>query len=323
MNLTIHSLSTESDFFRARNFLREVFLANERLEHSWTVARLDYWRWHFIATCQFTRPFDQVMVGWQTATGELAAVLHAFGFGEIRAHIHPRYRSAALEDEMFSYAEQHYAYETEDGQRIIVPVFSDDTLRQQVLSARGFSQYPGWNHHYWRDLMSPIPEAPCPTGYEIRSLGDEREHPARSWCSWRAFHSDEPVSQYDGDFSWYRNLQSAPLYRRDLDLVAATPNGEIAAFCVIYYDDTTRSAVTVQVGVAAEHWRRGLGKAILYEGMRRLQRLGCTRVFATANDIPADALYYSVMTEMKVSDTWVKLFEKNISLQEKVSDDVG
>ncbi|KPL76859.1 hypothetical protein ADN00_09655 [Ornatilinea apprima] len=109
MNLTIHSLSTESDFFRARNFLREVFLANERLEHSWTVARLDYWRWHFIATCQFTRPFDQVMVGWQTATGELAAVMHAFGFGEIRAHIHPRYRSAALEDEMFSYAEQHYS----------------------------------------------------------------------------------------------------------------------------------------------------------------------------------------------------------------------
>ncbi|MCK7461756.1 MAG: GNAT family N-acetyltransferase [Sphingobacterium sp.] len=77
-------------------------------------------------------------------------------------------------------------------------------------------------------------------------------------------------------------------------------------FCTIYYDDYTRSAVTVLVGVAAEHWRRGLGKAVVIEGMRRLKHLGCTRVFSTANEEPADALYNSVMTDMKVTDTWVK-----------------
>ena len=43
-------------------------------------------------------------------------------------------------------------------------------------------------------------------------------------------------------------LQSAPLYRRDLDIVAATPNGEIAAFSTISYDDYTRSAVIVLEG---------------------------------------------------------------------------
>ncbi len=120
--------------------------------------------------------------------------------------------------------------------------------------------------------------------------------------------SDEPASNYDGDYSWYKNIQSAPLYRRDLDIVAAAETGEIAAFCTIYYDDYTRSAVTVLVGVAVEHWRRGLGKAIMLEGMRRLKHLGCTRVFSTANEAPADALYRSVLTEMKVTDTWVKEF---------------
>jgi hypothetical protein len=68
----------------------------------------------------------------------------------------------------------------------------------------------------------------------------------------------------------------------------------------------TRSAVTVLVGVAAEHWRRGLGKAVILEGMRRLKHLGCTRIFSTANDDPADALYRSVMTDMKTTDTWIK-----------------
>jgi GNAT superfamily N-acetyltransferase len=209
------------------------------------------------------------------------------------------FRSADLEKEIFTFVETHYP-------GVCVPVFADDTLRREVLASRGFTQISGWNHHYWRDITGPLPASMSPSGYTIRSMGDESEHPARSWCSWRAFHSDEPVSNYDGDSSWYRNIQSAPLYRRDLDLIAVSGNGEIAGFCTIYYDDYTRSAVTVLVGVAAEHWRRGLGKAVMIEGMRRLQVLGCTRVFSTANEQPADALYRSVMTDMKRTDTWTK-----------------
>ena len=305
MTLILRPCQAESDYYRVRNFLRQVFLLNDRLEHSWHVARLDYWRWHFIATCQVTPPFEQVTVAWESADGAMAAVLHPLGSGEIRAHIHPHFRSPELEAEVYSYAVKHFAEATKNGAYLIAPVFSDDLLRQATLARLGFSKRAGWNHHYWRDLDAPVPEIPAPAGYAIRAMGDESEHAARSWCSWRAFHSDEPDSNYDGDFSWVKNLQSAPLYRRDLDVVAATPDGKIAAFCTSYYDDYTRSAVTVLVGVAAEHWRRGLGKAVMLEGLRRLERLGCTRVFSTANEAPADALYRSVMTEMKVTDTWV------------------
>jgi RimJ/RimL family protein N-acetyltransferase len=139
-------------------------------------------------------------------------------------------------------------------------------------------------------------------------MGALDEHPARSLASWRAFHSSEPQADYDGDWSWYRNIQSTPLYRRDLDIVAVTPKGEIASFCTISYDDATRSAVCVLVGTAAEHWRRGLGKAVMAEGMRRLQGLGCTRVFATAADPPADALYGSMMQAHIVTDTWCRVW---------------
>ncbi len=311
MNPHIRRCQTENDYFRVRNFLREVFLRNDRLEHSWHVARLDYWRWHFIATCQSTPPFEQVTVAWETEEGQIAAVAHPYGGGEIRLHIHPAFRSAELEDAAFAYVDENFTEAAESGRRfIIAPVFADDALRQEVLTRRGYTQHPGWNHHYWCDLDAPLPEAPTPPGYRIRSMGDESEHAARSFCSWRSFHSDEPASNYDGDYSWFRNLQSAPLYRRDLDIVAAAPDGEIAAFCTIYYDDYTRSAVTVLVGTAAEHWQRGLGKAVMLEGMRRLKHLGCTRLFSTANEEPADALYHSVMTHMKVTDTWAKVWPK-------------
>ena len=142
-----------------------------------------------------------------------------------------------------------------------------------------------------------MPEAPTPPGYTVRSMGDVDEHPARNWASWQAFHPNEPVENFDRDWSWYANLQRCPLYRRDLDVVAVTPEGEIAAFCTALYDDATRSAVTKLVGTAAPYWRRGLGKALQFECFRRLQSLGCTRVFAKADDEIADLFYSSTMTE--------------------------
>ena len=297
----------EEDFWRIRQFLREIFLLNGRREHSWHVARWDYFRWHMFENCRVCGPLEEVVSIWEAGDGRIAAVLNPIDPVEAFIHIHPAFRSPELEEEIILHAERTFANARPDGtRRLYVPVDEDDNLRKEVLGRLAYAGPGdlGWEHSL--DLDGPLPEAPSPPGYTIRSMGGPGEHPARSWSSWLAFHSDEPQDNYDGDWSWYANVQSAPLYRRDLDIVAATAGGEIAAFCTIYYDDYTRSAVTVLVGTAAEHWRHGLGKAVMLEGMRRLKHLGCTRVFSTANDEPADALYRSAMTDMKVTDTWVK-----------------
>ena len=97
-----------------------------------------------------------------------------------------------------------------------------------------------------------------------------------------------------------------PNNRHDPDIVASASNGDIAASCTIYYDDYTRIAVSLLVGTAAEHWRRGLGKAVLTEGMRRLQGMGCTRLLANGYDSPAHALYGSVLGTKEDSETRLK-----------------
>jgi mycothiol synthase len=305
--MNFRNYNSEEDYWRIRNYLREVFLLNERLEHSWHVARLDYWRWHMILNCRVCESIEKVTTIWKTEEKQIAGVLHPIGQGEIRLHVHPHFRSAALENEMLMQAEVQLPARMENGAGILyLPVFTTDVQRQEILVQRGYVKGTGLGYHWRRDLETSIPETPLPPGYLIRSMGELDEHPARSWASWRAFHSDEPDENYDGDWSWYQNIQSAPLYRRDLDVVATAPHGEIAAFCTIFYDDTTRSAVCVLVGTAAEHWRRGLGKAVMLEGMKRLKKLGCRRVFATAYDPPAFALYSSVMQSVQVTETWLK-----------------
>lgn len=309
MRLTFHACTKEDDFWRTRNFLREIFLLNGRLEYSWNVARLDYWRWHYIKTCTIFESVEKGMALWENADGKIVAALNHLGGSELRLHVHPHFRSAALENEILAYAEENFYAVAEDGRHYIyMPIFEDDTQRQEIAQNRGYKKQPGWGHHYRRNLGF-VAAVPLPSGYSIRSMGGAEEYPARSWASWRAFHHDEPNENYDGDYSWCANLQSAPLYRRDLDVVAVASDGSIASFCTIFYDDYTRSAVTVLVGTATEHWRRGLGKAVLTEGFRRLKEMGCTLVFSTAHEEPADFLYHSVMQEMKVTDTWLKVIK--------------
>jgi len=114
-------LTAESDYFRTRNFLREVFLLNDRLEHSWHVARLDYWRWHLILTCQVTPPFEQVTAAWETPGGQLVAIAHPYGDGEIRVHIHPHFRTRALENEIFDYIEARFLRMTPYAAKSLLP----------------------------------------------------------------------------------------------------------------------------------------------------------------------------------------------------------
>ncbi|HEV2404889.1 MAG TPA: GNAT family N-acetyltransferase, partial [Ktedonobacterales bacterium] len=93
----------------------------------------------------------------------------------------------------------------------------------------------------------------------------------------------------------YRRLRRAPYYRPDLDLVAVSPEGEFAAYCICWYDPATRVGEFEPVGTRAAYRRRGLGKALMFEGQRRLRALGAhTAIVLTNGDnIPAIPLYQS------------------------------
>ncbi len=91
------------------------------------------------------------------------------------------------------------------------------------------------------------------------------------------------------------------------DLVAIAPDGAVASFCTIWFDDVTRSAYFEPVATVPAHQRRGLGKALMTEGLRRLQRMGATRAFVGGYSQAANALYRSVMgPKHEVNEVWVK-----------------
>jgi len=295
MKLKVRDYKEENDYWHIRTFLREIFILNDLQEISWHVAHLDYWRWHVLMNCREVDSLDGLVYIWETNEGQIAAVLIPESSGDACLQVHPNYRSTALETEMISLAEKTLAVDRDAEQVLSVWANPEDSLRIDILKQRGYAKGKWTESHWRRDLDESIPEVSIPDGYTIRSLGNVDEIPARSWASWRGFHPDEPDEDYEG-WEWYLNIQRCPLYRRDLDIVAVAPSGEIASFCTIWYDDATRCAYIEPVATVPEHLRRGLARATITEGLRRLQRMGAIRAFVCGFEPGPNALYSSTLS---------------------------
>lgn len=306
MTLTMRPYAREDDYWRIRAFLRATYLLNGRRERNWQAYRFDYWRAHVNANI-FRTPLEEAIILWETSAGEIAAVLNAEDRGDAVLQVHPAWRTPVLDAEMLDAAEAGFTAPGDGGKRrLTVWADSEDALRRDLLLKRGYEKGQWPEHQRRRPMDLPIPDAAPGPGYIVRPMGDDAEHPARSWLSWRAFHPDEPDEAYQG-WGWYRNLQRAPLYRRDLDLVVVAPGGELAAFCTVWLDDVTRTGSFEPVGTHPDHRRRGLGKAVMAEGLRRLRWLGATLATVGSYDEPAHRLYASMgFTEYDLSEAWIK-----------------
>lgn len=309
MKPSFRPYQTEDDFWRMRAFLREVLVRNHLIQHSWHVARLEYARWHSCLNCAHVG-LEEVAWLWERAGQLVAFAMPDGGLGEAHFCVDPDLRTPELEEEMLTVAEEHLAAPQPTGtRRLCVWAMADDAHRQELLVRRGYAK-ESWAESQWRRrLDSPLVPAPLAPGYTMRSLGDGLELLERCYASGLGFHEGDIQVAVDNraDVTWYRNIQFAPLYRRDLDLVAVAPDGSIAAFCAIWFDDVTRSAYFEPVATVPAHQRRGLAKALMSEGLQRLQRMGALTAFVSGYSAAANALYQAVMgNDHATSEPWVK-----------------
>jgi len=308
MTYKLKQYESPDDYWRAREFFRGLRIANPRPNETWHIADFDWWRWHWLENV-VERPL--AFHGWESSTGEIAAVLVQGDPGVCHPMVDPKVTSAELRQEMLEIAESNYVYAAQDGRRITF-VWADekDAILSGVLEERGYGLSTG-DHSVQRNAWRALPESPAsallPAGYIIRSMGDVDELPARSLASWRSFHPEEPDEGADLTGEWYRNVQRAPLYRRDLDVVAVAENGDIASFALCYFDDVSRTGVFVLVGTAPLHQRKGLGRAVMTEALRRLHHLGAIGAYAHWYEPVPGALYESVgFTDQEIGRAWRK-----------------
>ncbi len=314
MKPTMRNYQNEEDYWRIREFLRQIMIVNGRRELNWHVARWDYWIWFANPDIEKIKLEENVFI-WETENGQIAAVLNPEGHGHAFPQIHPNFDTPELKEEIIKVAEEHLTMTDKDGrQKVWFWLDSQEKAFQEILICRGFNRVEeagNQEYQHRRSLDEPLPDVPQVPGYMIRPMDGGLELLERCYASGLGFHeNDIHIARDNRDHpEWYHHIQSAPLYRRDLDIVAVASDGSVASFATAWFDDVSRTAYIEPVATVPAHRKHGLGKAVILESLHRLKRMGCKVAFVGGYSERANALYFSVMgAEHDISEPWEKVF---------------
>jgi mycothiol synthase len=210
---------------------------------------------------------------------------------EVVPQAHPRlWGDAGLLDEMLAWG-KHRAREAGrkegDKQTLQTWCLENDAQRLALLAERGFARDDFHMLHMQRDLSEPIPDLVPPEGAVVRHVGGEDEWQERVETHREVWHPSKVTLEA------YRRLRAAPIYRAELDLVAAAPDGTFASYCICWLDSANRTGEFEPVGTRPAFRRRGIGKAVTHEGLRRLREHGAQTalVYSIGHSEPARKLY--------------------------------
>lgn len=273
------------DFLRIRAFLVDTYRSfgmplNWRIER-WNYAR--YFEAPYLCSDEEITPErsekairyweDSVGVWEDDADGIVGAVHTEHPFpGDAFIQRHPGH--TCLLEEMLDFAETTLLDREKNTLRVFVYGHDRDML--SLMSRRGYTKVEAFRDTDQEYVLNGVPETDLPEGYSLMSMADRNDLEARGRAFGLGFDHPNPVHWAPAHV--YEELQKAPDYRKDLDLYAVAPDGEIASFCIIWYDSVNRVGALEPVGTVPEHRGMGLAREVIYEAFRRVSALGAEKV---------------------------------------------
>lgn len=113
--------------------------------------------------------------------------------------------------------------------------------------------------------IARTPDTPAARGAAERLIG-------RASAAAKGFDHEDPMDWPSA--TMIASMRSAPSYRPELDLVAIAPDGEWVSSATFWYEPRSGVGVLEPMSTLPEHRRKGVGRAVIHEGARRLARAG-------------------------------------------------
>lgn len=294
----------DGDFQRVRDLLVETH-AIAPPGFNWEVRRWDGWR-YYNPTSEWNPEWESRVRLWETTAGRLVGAVNPEGRSDAHVQIHPQYRHL-IEEEMLAWAEKNLAQAgAGDARQLTVFAFEYDRFRRQVLARRGYEETDGGGTFYLLRLgWQAIPADRLAEGYRLRETrpasGDDAQRIAEllNAAFGRDFHTAEEYLVF---------TRHARCFRHELDLVAESADGSFACYVGLPYDAQNHYAIFEPVCTHPDHLRKGLARILMWEALRRAQRLGAESASTeTGSAIAANRLYESVgFTETYRLRAWRK-----------------
>jgi mycothiol synthase len=292
----------DDDFWLVRNLLIETYPLTPT-GFNWEIRRWDGWRHHLADT-----HWRALVHLWFTEDDVLVGTAHPEYGGDAYLELHPDYRH--VEEEMIAWAEGHLASQAEGAGRHLLSIFAFeyDSPRCHLLEKRDYVKTSNWGvTRRLRLGHRPIPQPTLAEGYVIRSTRPDHDEYQKiadvlNAGFGRVRHTAEEFVAF---------VSTSPSYRHDLNLIAEAADGSFASLVGVTYDEANRRGIFEPVCTHPDHRRKGLARALMYEGLRRLKALDATDAYVeTGEDVAANQLYEAVgFTEAYKGYVWKKELE--------------
>jgi len=195
--------------------------------------------------------------------------------------VHPD-EAGTIETEIIAWTLDRFRAMAREHGRVLsyfIDAREDDPARIALLERHGFVRADWCALHLTRTLETPLPWPSLPEGFTIRHLAGAEDLQGYVALHRIAFESTSMTAE------WKTGITRMPQYIPDLDLVAVTPDGRFAAFCVSWLHGD--AGQIEPLGVHSDFAGQGLGRTLLAEAFRRLQKRGvATAHIEVSNDNP-------------------------------------
>ncbi|MEP7291699.1 MAG: GNAT family N-acetyltransferase [Chloroflexota bacterium] len=251
---------------------------------------------HAMSNALRGRDLDRYIHVYEDADGSIKAlvVLHPVRYSAYDLLVDPSLRDGELETRLIAWgerAEWRLVQQAGSNQtQVTIAVMDCDGLLRERLLKQGYqADAAPVMMVTTRALEDAIPPSVVPEGFSIRSVSGEHEAARLSETHSSAFGSKWTPDEYV-------RMMRTPGFEIERELVVVAPDGRFAAFLIYWLDPVTQSGLFEPVGCHADFRRRGLTRALMYEGMRRMAARGMTSaiVLYHVDNAASTALYRSV-----------------------------
>lgn len=167
-------------------------------------------------------------------------------------------------------------------------IIEDSDLMMQEIASEN-SMYCTKYHEDMAIYVGNATELNKHTDYVITSLEDEYNMEEYNYCLHRGFNHGDNVSFGDVEFKSRTRQTSSPNFNRHLAL-AMKHKEHFVSYINIYYRENTKYALVEPVATVPDHRKKGLGKLLIYEGIKRAKKLGAKHILVGSNQ----EFYYKI-----------------------------
>jgi mycothiol synthase len=238
-------------------------------------------------------PIGELVQIWEDESGIVGIAINLRFDNAFEVFTSPKYRGTDDELKMLETAAETALRLMKQRERketsVIIDVWDTDATRIKLLTQLGFAEYRVWGYYEERSIAVPISEPVLPEGFTIRgsTLADYAQlaavHNSAFGVNWK------PEEYRD-------EMMLKPGYDPEREMVVVAPDGQFAAFTIMWLDTLNKVGLFEPVGTHRDFHRKGLGKALMLHVLHKMKAHGMETALVghDAENLPATALYTSI-----------------------------